>query len=220
MLLSFAGAGDPGFQNVARDWLQAMTESPHPGARSVLLSFIDPTIPGGVGNVSFPDHDLGFIAGSIARLAQDDPVVLERLIQLAEQALSDQRRLILAKALAWIDSPQALMAGLNLIDDTAQQPLPYELWKATEDLILEKRPYKGNPQSYTPVPRAAADVRARLFQMARHDPCRARTAMGLLGQIEEWRLEYGRTPSEPRHPLFESGETWPAPPTDPLRQQP
>lgn len=216
MLRNFGRPNDPAFQNISKDWVQAMTESQHRAVRSVLLSSIDPTIPDSIGNISFPDHDLGFIAGSVAQLAQSDPSALARLIQLAEHSLSGQRRLILAKVLAWIDSPEALIAGLNLIDDSAQQPLPYELWKATEDLILEKRPYKGNPQSYTRVPRAAADVRRRLFEMARHDSSRGRTAMDLLGQIEEWRLEYGRPTSEPRHPAFESGETWPLSP----RQQP
>jgi hypothetical protein len=41
---------------------------------------------------------------------------------------------------------------------------------------------------------------------------RARSAYGLLGQIEEWRLEYGRPASEPRHPAYESGMPWPPPP--------
>ena len=218
MLRSFARPDDPAFQNIAKDWFQTLAESPHPAARSALLGFIDPTVPDGIGDISFPDRDLDFIAGSIARFAH--PAILNRLIHLTEQSLSGQRRLILAKVLAWIDSPEAVMAGLNLVDDTAEQPLPYELWKATEDLILEKRPYKGNPQSYTRVPRAAADVRRRLFEMARHDSRRARTAMDLLGQIEEWRLEYGRPTSEPRHPMFESGETWPFPPAEPPGQQP
>lgn len=216
MLRSFARPDDPAFQNIAKDWFQTMVESSHPAARLVLMSGVDPSIPDGIGDMGFPDHDLGFIAGSIARFAQDDPVILNRLIQLADQPLSGQRRVILAKVLAWIDSPEALIAGLNLIDDSAQPPLPFELWKATEDLILEKRPYKDNPQSYTRVPRAAAHVRRRLFEMATHDSRRTRTAMDLLGQIEEWRLEYGRPTSEPRHPMFESGEAWPLSP----KQQP
>jgi hypothetical protein len=220
MLCSFARPDDPAFQNIAKDWFQTISDSPHPAARSVLMSCIDPSILDGIGDISFPNHDLGFIAGRIARFAQQAPSVLDRLMQLTEQSLSGQRRLVLAKTLAWIDSPEALMAGLNLIDDTAEQPLPYELWKATEDLILEQRPYKGNPQSYTLVPRAAADVRRRLFEMARHDSRRARTAMDLLGQIEEWRLEYGRPMSEPRHPMVESGETWPFAPTLPPTQRP
>jgi hypothetical protein len=34
-------------------------------------------------------------------------------------------------------------------------------------------------------------------------------AVGLLGQIEVWRLKYGRPTDEPRHPAIESGSPWP-----------
>ncbi len=78
-----------------------------------------------------------------------------------------------------------------------------------EEVFLEKRPYGGNTQSYTRVPRAANELKIRLYEMAKRDPRRAKTAYGLLAQIEEWRLEYGRPPSEPRHPCLESGEMWP-----------
>ena len=84
------------------------------------------------------------------------------------------------------------MAALNLIDDNAKQPLPYELWRAIEDLFLEKRPYKTSSNSYTLVPRAAADIKRRLFEIVETDPKRSRTASNLLAQIEEWRLRYGR----------------------------
>jgi hypothetical protein len=107
----------------------------------------------------------------------------------------------------------ASWGGLNLIDDSARQPIPYEVFRAIEDSFLEKRPHGNNSHSYTRVPRAANDLKARLFEMAKHAPQRARSAYSLLGQIEEWRLEYGRPTSEPRHPIFESGDLWP--PTEP-----
>lgn len=75
-------------------------------------------------------------------------------------------------------------------------------------MVLEKRPYKGS-QSYTLAPRAADDVKKRLFEMLRGDKQRSRTAYRLLAQIEEWRLEYGRPAAEPRHPALDSGEFWP-----------
>lgn len=83
--------------------------------------------------------------------------------------------------------------------------------EGNRDVFLEKRPYKGNPQSYTLVPRAATDIKERLFEMAKHDPKRARSAYNLLAQIEEWRLEHGRPNFEPRHPAYDSGEPWPPP---------
>jgi hypothetical protein len=45
--------------------------------------------------------------------------------------------------------------------------------------------------------------------MAMKDERRKNSALSLLAQIEEWRLEYGRPAGEPRHPAIESGEPWP-----------
>ena len=61
--------------------------------------------------------------------------------------------------------------------------------------------------------RAAASnpLRAKLFFMVVADDLRKHSAYSLLGQIEEWRLEYGRPIDEPRHPDFGSGLPWPPP---------
>jgi len=217
LLRDIARQDDTAFQHIAREWLESIAACPLPGARAILLGFVDPKLTEGVGDRPLPDYALDFLAGRLSDLARADCSVAERIIQLSTQHASGQRRLILAKVIASIGSPQALLAGLNLIDDASPQPIPYELWKAFEDVFLEKRPYKGNPQSYTLVPRAASDIKKRLFEMAKHDPRRARSAYGLLGQIEEWRLEYGRPASEPRHPLYESGESWP--PMEPRTQE-
>jgi hypothetical protein len=48
--------------------------------------------------------------------------------------------------------------------------------------------------------------------MATKDEKRKISALRLLAQIEEWRLEYGRPAGEPRHPAFNSGEPWPLTP--------
>ena len=130
-------------------------------------------------------------------------------MHLTNQLLSPKRRQILTKIVVQLDAAQSLATALNLMDDSSPQPIPYELWRALEDVFLEKRPYKGHPQSYTLVPRAASDIKKRLFEMAENDPRRSRSAHSLLGQIEEWRLEHGRQSSEPRHPAFESGVPWP-----------
>jgi hypothetical protein len=157
----------------------------------------------------FPDYVADFLASRLADLTRADSSLEERILQLTTQPLSLKRRHVLAKVIARLDSPQSLLVGLNLIDDQSPQPIPYDLWKAIESLVLEKRPYEGNPQSYTLVPRAANDIRKRLFEMAENDSRRTRSAYSLLGQIEEWRLEYGRPSSEPRHPAYDSGKPWP-----------
>jgi hypothetical protein len=45
--------------------------------------------------------------------------------------------------------------------------------------------------------------------MATNDERRKKSALELLAQIEEWRLEYGRPAGEPLHPAIDSGEPWP-----------
>ncbi len=209
LLCDVARQNDAGLQNFAREWLEAIAACPLPGAKAILLGFVDPEVKECVGDHTLPDYALDSLAGRISDLARANSSIAERIAQLSTQPLSGQRRLILAKVIAWLGSRKVLLAGLNLIDDSSPQPVPYELWKAIEDVFLEKRPYKGNLQAYDLVPQAATDIKERLFDMVRHDPRRARSAYDLLGQIEEWRLEYGRPTSEPRHPLYESGEMWP-----------
>jgi len=163
-----------------------------------------------LGNPLLPNYAVDLLVRRIADLALTDVALFARILDLtAKPPSSDQQRVILAKVIASLDSPQALLAGLNLIDDSAPQPLPYELARSIEDLFLEKRPHTRSSQAYTLVPRAATDVKKQLFEILRTDPKRAHTAYVLLAQIEEWRLEYGRPATEPRHPLFESGGIWP-----------
>ena len=57
------------------------------------------------------------LAGSLSDLARTDPTVAERMIQLTAIPGSKQRRIIIAKVIAWLNSTTALLAGLNLIDD-------------------------------------------------------------------------------------------------------
>ena len=189
--------------------MDAVAASPQPTARPLLLSCIDPTKSDGVGELDFPDYVADFLASRLSELTRADSGLVEHILQLTTQPLSLKRRHVLAKVIVRLDSPQSLLAGLNLIDDKSPQPIPYDLWKAIESLFLEKRPCERNPQSYTLVPRAANDIRKRLFEMAENDSRRTRSAYSLLGQIEEWRLEYGRPSSEPRHPAYDSARPWP-----------
>jgi hypothetical protein len=207
-LRDLARENDVLFQHSAREWLEAVAACPLPGAKAIVLSFVDPEVATGVGDRQVSEYAVDFLAGRIADLARAESSIANRILYLSAQPQSGQRRIILAKVIAWLDSSEALLAGLNLIDDASEHSIPYELWKAIEDLVLEKRPYKGT-QSYTLAPRPAGEIRKRLFHMLRHDPTRARTAYTLLAQIEQWRLEYGRPASESRHPFLESAESWP-----------
>ena len=53
------------------------------------------------------------------------------------------------------------------------------------------------------------ELRLRLFRMTLQDPKRRKSALMLLGEIEEWRLEHGRPTRELRHPDLASGQSWP-----------
>lgn len=203
------GFNDGAFRQIAREWLEAVASCPLPGAREIMLSFVDPDVRTTIGDRTLPDYAVDFLAGCLSDLARTDPSVAERMIQLTAVPASKQQRMIIAEVIASLNSATALLAGLNLIDDDSTPAIPYEIYRAIEDVVLEKRPYGGNSQSYTLTPRWANDLKARLFEMARHDPQRAKSAYVLLAQIEEWRIKYGRPPSEPRHPDFDSGEMWP-----------
>ncbi|MDI1228047.1 MAG: hypothetical protein PSY14_10215 [bacterium] len=83
------------------------------------------------------------------------------------------------------------------------------LWKQLEDAFVERRPHGESSNTFTLEPRSSNAIRARLLEMATKDDRRKQSALKLLGQIEEWRLKYGRPAGEPRHPAFDSGEPWP-----------
>lgn len=209
LLRDFARQSDATFEHMAKDWIEAVAACPLPGAKSMLLSLIDPEVIDGVGGLDCPEYSADLLASCLSDLARADTALVDRVLGLTGQDLSLKRRLVLAKIVARLDTAQSALAGLNLIDDNSPQPIPYDLGKFIEDIFLEKRPYKGSSQSYTLVPRAASDLRKRLFEMAESDSRRTRSACSLLGQIEEWRLEHGRPSSEPRHPAYESGKPWP-----------
>jgi hypothetical protein len=115
---------------------------------------------------------------------------------------------LLSKVIARLRTLDAVVAGLNLIDDDGNPSVPYDLQKAMKGVFLEERPY-GKTGYFTLVPRGSNEIKAKLFEMALKDGCRKQSAFALLGQIEVWRLEYGRPTTEPRHAAFDSGEMWP-----------
>jgi hypothetical protein len=203
---------DAAFQHIAKDWLDALVSCPLPGARDMLLGFIDPDPR--AAERPLPDYAVNSLAGHLVNLARSDTSIAERITARTTESVSMQQRAILEKVLAWLSTPASLLAGLNLIDDASPQPIPYEIFKAIEDVFLEKKPHRGSAKSYRLVPREASDLKACLFEIAKQNPRRTRSAYRLLAQIEEWRLEYGRPPSEPRHPAIDSGEAWP--PIEPL----
>ena len=96
-----------------------------------------------------------------------------------------------------------------MMTDASDQPIPYELWKAFENLFLEHRPYGTSNSTFEIVSRSSNEIRKRLLELVLTDPQHRHSAFAMLGQIEIWHLENGKPVSEPRHPALESGASWP-----------
>ena len=193
-------------------WINAVARLDTPAARDLLLSFVDPVIPGVSAEIKFQRHDV--LSARITDIARRRPEVEARLRQLAETDLPPSKRLRLAAVLNAIGTPETLMAGLQLIDDRVRPSIPRDTFAHVETAFVEHRPDEQSANTYTLVARSSNDVKMTLFKMATQDDRRKQSAFSLLGQIEEWRLEYGRPTGEPRHPALQFGEPWP--PTEPV----
>ena len=137
---------------------------------------------------------------------REDSKIKDRLYELCKTEPS--KRSLLADIISRIGTSEALIVGLSLIHDELKPSIPYELSRGLENAFLGRQPYGGG-YAYTIEPMIANDIRRHLFEMALKDKHRERSSLILLGQIEAWRLEYGRPDNEPRHPAFDSGKPWP-----------
>ena len=188
-------------------WINAVAVVDSPESRDLLLSFVDPELPGLPSEVDLSRDDV--LAARLVELARLDQTIEQRLLQLCDSNLPPAKRSLLAKVVGQLGDVEAVSAGLNLIDDTVSTPIPYGILKQLEDAFVERRPHGESQGTYTLEPRSSNAIRARLLEMATKDERRKKSALRLLGQIEEWRLEYGRPAGEPRHPAFDLGESWP-----------
>jgi len=208
-LLELATGLRNGFKVIAGEWIDALAALDNPESKRVLLSFIDPDIEHVDVERYFEYHDRERLASHITDIARKEPEIKERLYLLCTRELSPAMRLLLGDVIAKLSTSEALQAGLNLIHDGTNPSIPFELSPIRENVFLEHRPYGSTGNAHTIRPRSANKIRMRLFEMVLNDNTRRRSAWVLLGQIESWRLEYGRPASEPRHPAFDSGEPWP-----------
>lgn len=209
LLLGLARAAGNGFQVLAGEWIDAVAELDTPESKRVLLSFVDPDIEHVGVDQQLEHHDRERLVSRVVDVARAESAVRDRLFLLCAMQLPPAIRLMLAAVIARLGTLDALVVGLDLIHDNANPPIPYELVRGLEGVFLERRPYGNTGNAYTLEPRTANEIRSRLFKMLLNDDNRRRSAWALLGQIESWRLEYGRPNSEPRHPAFDSGEPWP-----------
>jgi hypothetical protein len=208
-LLDFAAENANGFQSFATEWIGALAALNTPESKSILLSFVDPEIEQIGFKAPLEYYHWDFLASRIADLARSEPAIKERVLQICDVRLSSKRCLLLSKVIARLGTQDALLAGLNLIADGANPPVPHDLVEAIEAAFLKRQRYGDTGSAYTLVPQASNEIRTRLFEMVLNDEVRRQSASALLGKIEVWRLEYGKPSTEPRHPGFDSGAPWP-----------
>lgn len=195
--------------NFLRTWILAVAELGGPDARKLLLAFWDPHIEDFTPPARIDGFDADLLASRIADIACTDGDIERRILQLSGQVLNPGRRYLLMKVLAALGTSEALVAGLTSSWISGQR-IPYEFSKSLENRFLEHRPYGASGNTYTIVPRSSNEMRRRLFELVLTSPEDRASAFAVLGQIEVWRLEYGRPDTEPRHPKLESGAAWPA----------
>lgn len=189
------------------NFINAFAALDTPRASELLLGSVDPDIRGIT--LTRRPHREHVLVARIAELAQRRPGVATRLGELCERDLPEHNRHLLSQVMARLGTPEAFALNLNLIDDAKPSPVPQGVWVQLEAAFVERRPEGQSPNVFTQHARTSNELRVFLFKMALGDEKRRQSAFMLLGQLEEWRLEYGRPMGEPRHPDLASGQPWP-----------
>ena len=195
------------FEQCDDNFINAIAALDTPRTRDLLLGFVDPDIHA-IGLTHRPDREDVLVA-RLTELAERSPEVAARLRELCERDLPEFNRHILSRAMGGFITLEAVVANLNLIDDAKPSPVPRGVWDQLNGAFVERRPDRQDPNVFTIDGRASNELRTRLFRMVLEDCKRRNSAFMLLGQIEVWRLEYGRPTNEPRHPDLASGQPWP-----------
>ena len=206
-ILSEFASDAPTFEQCEEHFINALAALDTPRARELLQGLVDPDICA-IALTRHPDREDVLVA-RLAELAQRSPEVADRLRALCERHLPEINRRVLSKVMGRFGATEGLLANLNLIDDARLQSVPRGVWEQLENAFVERQPYGESTNVFTLHARASNELRSRLLTMAREDRTRRNSASMLLGQIEEWRLEYGRPMDEPRHPDLASGHFWP-----------
>jgi hypothetical protein len=197
--------GQGGLQNVEDEWIMALGRLNVAAARDVLLGFIDPQLTFVGVNINFDYHKTHSFAAVVGEWLRHDPALRQRLISLCEEPLTPTQKRLLTAVYHELDGADTVLEGVNLLQGTMW---PFGREQGLETQFLERRAYCRSG-SFVLAPRNAERARAELFQMVLNDPTRRQAAFSILGQVEVWRIEHGRPTAEPRHPMIESGVSWP-----------
>jgi hypothetical protein len=209
LLLELASSNGNALRGAGIEWIDAVAALDTVESKQVLLSFVDRDLKSSFVPHRFEHHEVDALASHIADVARVDTAVRDRLYRLCSSEMEEARRILLARIVGRLRTEDALIAGLNLLRDDVDPPVPFDLARSLEEVFVQRRSEDESRHTYTPEPRASNAIRARLFEMSLRDDRRKAAAWSLLGQIEIWRIEYGRLANEPRHPEFDSGLPWP-----------
>lgn len=201
-------ANDDGLKQIAAVWTDAVAAIGGVHSDEILLSFIEPASEDRF-KFDFESYYGDVLVSHIAELARVNNKTMRRILAFCDAEISPTKRTLLSKLVSRLGTSEAVVAGLKLIDDAASQPVPFDLSQAIERMCLEQRPYNQAAGTFVYVPQGSTELRAALLDMAFEDDKRKRSAQGLLGQIEVWRIEYGRPTNEPRHPALDTRKSWP-----------
>src|SRR5438132_8555297 len=163
------------FKSMEDSWVNAVAALGNTEAGQLLLSFVDPSIPGLPFETKLEREDI--ITARLVELASRDEEIERRLLELCSVHLPARKRALLAMVVGAIASEEALVEALNLIDDSVTPAIPYELYRSIESIFIEKRPYGNDSNSYTQASRSANRVRNQLFKMSRNDGRRDRKSV-------------------------------------------
>ena len=166
LLREIAGSDATGIQLMVRPWIDALLANlGGPDSRELLLAFVEPGDNSFSPQLRLENHDAELLASKIANMARSEKDVEQQILRLSNQALATQQRQLLLKIIAALGTPDAILAGLLVMNDRSDPPIPYELWKAFEHLFLEHRAYGTSGNAYTIVSRSSNEVRKRLFEL-------------------------------------------------------
>jgi hypothetical protein len=208
LLREFVVTEGEGLEGVTTEWIDAVATLNGPAGEEMLLSFIDPDIEQLTVQLDVSIHG-DHLASRLAQMAHANHETMQRILALASQPLTGTRRDLYLKLIGQVGTAAAVLAGLEFLDDADGYPVPYELSKALEDKLFDKRPVRETGGAYDLEPRTANGIRAKLLALASSGDHRSQSAFKLLGEIEVRRLKDGRPASELRHPSIDSALPWP-----------
>lgn len=179
------------------DLVVVLSENVNPQVRWCLLDLLNLLCSGNLRN----ERDLVRpLAKALARVARMDEEIWTNIRSRCTRASSSLERRVLSEILRDIGDDRAALALCELIQDGC--PIDHHQKQLIESVVLDRIPDGGSV--YELKPRAATELRKRLFGIAQNDSTRRTSALELLAVIQQARLEYGAPVDEPIHPDIES----------------